>query len=651
MKFLHLKVHSTQTHLRTYRKEAWVFDNPVANKMIADFAELGQPDRIELFRGTPDHFEILRKESIRDNERVQFDENKWPNCDWVRSVVNDVARVESKTIIASNHEDDAGPKLHWRNPIQMRKELNNITRGSMKGRTLYVVPFSMGPVNSSFSITGIQLTDSRYVAESMYVMTRTGEDVISKINSGHSFVRCLHAKADLDPEKRWIVHFPDSQEIYSVGSNYGGNALLGKKCLSLRIASVLGRQRGWMAEHMLITGIHTPEGKIYYVTAAFPSACGKTNFAMIKFPQFLLDQGYRVSTLGDDIAWMYPNQEGQLMAINPENGFFGVAPGTNEKTNFYMWNAIRRDTTFTNTALTKNSEGHYEPWWEGMTDEYPDNLITWDGKVYDPKNKFTNEELKKLGVSRNNKWFPGMTVDKEGVLEKVPAAHPNSRFTTPAKNCEILSEYFNDKDGVPISAFLFGGRRAKLAPLIYEARDWEHGVYVASTMASETTAAATGAVGQVRRDPMAMLPFFGYNIGKYFEHWLNVGKNLEKKPKVFHVNWFRKDKDGKFLWPGYGDNARVIKWIIDRIEGKVSVKDSIIGYLPNAKDIDVTDLNNYSQEKIEQQLLSVDPDLLEQDLEGIDEFYAEIGEHLPAELKEQFHNVKEHIKQQKELKI
>jgi len=613
MKFFLNKVHSTQKTTRSYRKEAAVFSNPVANQMVADFAQLTHPDKIELFLGTRGHFDKLISESVQAGELTQLDPAKWPNSYYTRSDINDVARVEHKTIIASRHEDDAGAKLHWRHPTDIRRELNHIARGSMEGRTLYVVPFSMGPIDSPFSIIGIQLTDSRYVAQSMFVMTRTGEEVIRKINDGHSFVRCLHAKADLNPDRRWIVHFPTSQEIYSVGSNYGGNALLGKKCLALRIASVLGNQSGWMAEHMLITGITDPQGKTTYITAAFPSACGKTNLAMIQPPKHYADLGYKVSTLGDDISWMYVDEEGQLRAINPENGFFGVAPGTSEKTNPHMMNAIKHDTIFTNVALYKNENGQWEPWWEGLTDTPPAGLIDWQGKPYDP-------------------------------ASGKPAAHPNSRFTTPATNAAVLSEHFNDPKGVPVSAFLFGGRRAKLAPLVYEATDWNHGVYVASTMASETTAAATGAVGEVRRDPMAMLPFFGYNIGEYFRHWLTMGTKMEKQPKIFHVNWFRKDENGKFMWPGYGDNFHVIKWIIDRVNGQATAEETAIGLVPG-KDFAVPGLN-ISPERLKE-LFNIDPALWENELESIEEFYAEVGGRLPARLKAELNYAKARIQKLK----
>jgi len=618
MNFFSKKVSSASAR-KSYRLEAALFDSVVANQFVSDFAGLTQPDRIELVTGTRGNYDKLIDESVKEGELIALDQDKWPGCYYARSLANDVARVETKTIIATKHEDDAGPKVHWKNPKTFRRELNHIAHDSMKGRTLYVVPFSMGPVDSSFSIIGIQLTDSRYVAENMIIMTRTGEEVIKKINDGHNFVRCMHAKADLDPDKRWIAHFPDksSPEIYSVGSNYGGNALLGKKCLALRIAGVMGRDRGWMAEHMLIMGVTDPKGETKYVTAAFPSACGKTNFAMMQLPKYYSDQGYKVETVGDDIAWLFVDKYGHLRAINPENGFFGVAPGTSDKTNPNMMKAIKHDTLFTNVAIYKNEKGNWEPWWEGLTDTPPAGLIDWQGNPYDP-------------------------------ASGKPAAHPNSRFTTPAKNSSVLSDKFDSPEGVPISAMFFGGRRAKVTPLITEAFDWNHGVYMAATMASETTAAAVGAVGETRHDPMAMLPFFGYNPGDYFRHWFDMGKKIEKHPKFFSVNWFRKDENGKFIWPGYGDNAYPLMWALDRVDGKVNAVETVLGLKPESLPTPGLPISEEQKKKN----FDLDLDLIEKDHEDIsNKLFADIGDHLPIRMQRQHKEKEKRIKAAKENNI
>ncbi|MDP4132378.1 MAG: phosphoenolpyruvate carboxykinase (GTP), partial [Bacillota bacterium] len=509
---------------------------------------------------------------------------------------NDVARVEDRTFICTTKKEDAGPTNNWMAPKEAYEKLGKLYDGSMKGRTMYVVPFIMGPAKSPFSKVGIELTDSIYVVLNMKIMTRAGKIALDEIGANGDFVKCLHAKKDINPEERYIVQFPEDNTIWSVNSGYGGNVLLGKKCFALRIASFQGKQEGWMAEHMLILGLENPKGEVKYIAAAFPSACGKTNLAMLIPPEKLKKEGYKVWTVGDDIAWIRKGEDGRLWAVNPEAGFFGVAPGTSNKTNPNALAATQSNTIFTNVLMKEDGT----VWWEGLS-EAPSKGIDWKG----------------------NPWTP-----ESGVK----GAHPNSRFTAPANQCPCISENFEAPQGVPLSAIIFGGRRAKTAPLVYESFDWNHGVFVGATMASETTAAAAGAVGVVRRDPMAMIPFCGYNMGEYFKHWIDMGKKIDddKRPKIFNVNWFRLDENGKFMWPGFGDNLRVLNWVIDRCEGKADAKETAIGYLPNKEDIDFEGLD--IDEATIDELLSIDVNVWKEEAEGIREFFKKFDGTLPKEL-------------------
>lgn len=576
--------------------------NEKVNKWLEEQIAMCQPDNVVWIDGSEEQLEALRAEAVSTGEMIKLNEEKLPGCYYHRTAENDVARVEDRTFICTPTEEEAGPINNWMAPDEMYAKLNALYTGSMKGRTMYVIPYSMGPVGSPFSKIGIELTDSIYVVLNMDIMTRVGNDVMDALGADGDFVKCLHAKRDVNPDERYIVHFPQDNTIMSVNSAYGGNVLLGKKCFALRIASYLGKNEGWMAEHMLILGLENPEGEVKYIAAAFPSACGKTNLAMLIPPEYLKEKGYKVWTVGDDIAWLRINPEdGKLYAINPEAGFFGVAPGTSEKTNFNALESTKKGTIFTNVAINNDD---MTVWWEGLDKNPPKNCTNWLGEKVD-----------------------GTTF--EGNL-----AHPNSRFTAPAKNCPCISSEFENPQGVPISAIVFGGRRAKTAPLVYQARDWNHGVFVGATMASETTAAAAGAVGVVRRDPMAMKPFVGYNMADYFGHWLEMGEKLgDNAPEIFHVNWFRKDEDGNFLWPGFGDNMRVLLWILDRVAGKADAHDSEIGLLPTASDIDTTGLG-ISDEQLNE-LLSVDKEVWKEDLANIKEYFAQFGDRLPAEIKNQ----------------
>ena len=577
-------------------------NNKTVLKWLDEVKELVSPDKVVWIDGSEEQLEGIRKEAVESGEMIKLNEEKLPGCYLHRTRPNDVARVEDRTFICSKTKENAGPTNNWCDPQEMYDRLYNIARGSYKGRTMYIIPFSMGPIGSPLAKVGIEVTDSKYVVLNMAIMTRVGQKVLDVLGDSNDWVRGLHASCDIDPEKRYICQFPEDNTIISVNSAYGGNVLLGKKCFALRIASYLGKQEGWMAEHMLILGLENPQGEVKYIAAAFPSACGKTNLAMLIPPEYLQEKGYKVWTVGDDIAWLRINPEdGKLYAINPEAGFFGVAPGTSEKTNFNALESTKKNTIFTNVALNNDD---LTVWWEGLDKNPPKNCTNWLGEKVD-----------------------GTTY--EGNL-----AHPNSRFTAPAINCPCISSEFENPQGVPISAIVFGGRRAKTAPLVYQARDWEHGVFVGATMASETTAAAAGAVGVVRRDPMAMKPFVGYNMADYFGHWLEMGKKLgDNAPAIFHVNWFRKDDEGNFMWPGFGDNMRVLLWILDRVSGKADAHDSAIGLLPTASDIDTTGLG-ISAEELDA-LLSVDKEVWKEDVENIKEYFAQFGDRLPADIKKQ----------------
>jgi len=529
---------------------------------------------------------------LKDGTYLELNQKSYPRCYLHRSNSNDVARTEGLTFICTHKKEDAGPTNNWMAPAEAKDKVRPLFDGAMKGRTMYVVPYIMGPASSPYSKIGVEITDSAYVAASMRIMSRMGKVALDRLGSSNDFVPGLHSLADLNPERRFILHFPEEKLIWSVGSGYGGNALLGKKCFALRIASWMAREQGWMAEHMLILGLEDPSGKVTYMAAAFPSACGKTNLAMMV--SALESQGYRVWTIGDDIAWMHVASDGTLRAINPEAGFFGVAPGTNGKTNPNVMDAIHRNTIFTNVAITESRE----PWWEGIDSAPTPGLVDWHG----------------------NKWAEG----------KSAAAHPNSRYTVPASQSPSISSHWEDPEGLPISALIFGGRRARLAPLVYESHNWQHGVFVGATMASETTAAATGAVGVTRRDPMAMLPFCGYNMGDYFGHWLAMGPKLKTPPKIFHVNWFRRDADGKFLWPGYGENVRVLKWMLDRIEGRAAATETPIGNVPTPSSLTLDGLS-ISRDTLNE-LLAVNPNDWAEEEKAVDQFFARLGSHLPAAL-------------------
>lgn len=578
---------------------------------IDEKIDLVKPDRVVWIDGSQMQLDALRAEAVASGELVKLNEDLLPGCYYHRTAENDVARVEDRTLICSKKEEDAGPTNHWMDPEKAYKMVYDIAKDSYKGRTMYVIPYSMGPVGSQFSKVGIELTDSIYVVLNMAIMTRVGKDVLDFLGDSDDWVRGLHCKCQIDAENRWICQFPEDNTIISVNSGYGGNVLLGKKCFALRIASYQGKKEGWMAEHMLILGIEKPNGEVKYICAAFPSACGKTNLAMLIPPKAYTEKGYKVWCVGDDISWLRKGPDGRLYAINPENGFFGVAPGTNDKSNPNALESTKKNTIFTN--VVRNLDDN-TVWWEGLDKNPPENAEDWLG----------------------NPWN-GKTSDKKG-------AHPNSRFTAPAVNCPCISKEFENPQGVPISAIVFGGRRAKLAPLVYQSKDWNNGVFVGSIMASETTAAAAGAVGVVRRDPMAMLPFCGYNMGDYWQHWIDMGETMEadKLPKIFNVNWFRKDDEGNFMWPGFGDNLRVLEWIIDRCEGKVDAVETAIGYLPKAEDINIEGLEDVTLDSL-RSILDVDAKLWLEETKGIEEFYAKFGDKLPAEMQKQLENLKANL--------
>ena len=574
---------------------------------LDEMKELVTPDEVVWIDGSEEQLESLRKQACETGEMIKLNEEKLPGCYLHRTAINDVARVEGRTFICSRKEEDAGPTNHWMEPQAAYKMLFDIARGSYKGRTMYVIPYSMGPIGSPLAKIGLEVTDSIYVVLNMAIMTRVGQAVLDVLGDSEDWVKGLHCKCDIDEEKRYICHFPEDNYIISVNSGYGGNVLLGKKCFALRIASYLGKNEGWMAEHMLILGIENPQGEVKYVTAAFPSACGKTNLAMLIPPEGYRNKGYKVWTVGDDIAWMRQGADGKLYAINPENGFFGVAPGTNMKSNPNALISTQKGTIFTNVAHNLDDN---TVWWEGLDKNPPENALDWTGEPWN-----------------------GKTSEKKG-------AHPNSRFTAPAKNCPCISAEFDKGEGVPISAIIFGGRRAQTTPLVYQSRDWNNGVFVGSIMASETTAAATGAVGVVRRDPMAMLPFCGYHMGDYFQHWFEMGEKLgENAPKIFNVNWFRLDSEGHFLWPGFGDNFRVLEWILKRCEGKVDAKETAIGYVPYAEDINLEGIQDFDIETLKS-ILEVDKAAWAKEAEGIEEFYKQFGDKLPQELRNQLETLK-----------
>lgn len=595
--------------------ETIMTQNKTVLSWIEEMKALVNPDKVVWIDGSDKQRDELRALAVSTGEMIKLNEEKLPGCYLHRTNPNDVARVEDRTFICSRKQENAGPTNNWCDPQEMYKKLYDIARGSYTGRTMYVIPYSMGPIGSPLAKIGIELTDSVYVVLNMLIMTRVSDKVMDVLGDSDDWVRGLHCKCNIDPENRYICHFPEDNTIISVNSGYGGNVLLGKKCFALRIASYQGWKEGWMAEHMLILGIENPQGEVKYVAAAFPSACGKTNLAMLIPPEYMRKKGYKVWTVGDDIAWMRIGKDGRLYAINPENGFFGVAPGTNEKSNFNALASTRKNTIFTNVCLNLDDN---TVWWEGLNKDLPENALDWKGNKWDPK-KFNKAD------------------------KSTCAAHPNSRFTAPAVNCPCISEAFDKGEGVPISAIIFGGRRAKCAPLVYQSKDWVNGVFVGSAMASETTAAAAGAVGVVRRDPMAMLPFCGYHMADYFQHWLDMGKKLgDKAPKIFNVNWFRTDDEGNFIWPGFGDNMRVLNWILARCEGTADAEETAIGYVPKAEDIDLTDLDLDIDTL--RSILKVDKDVWQKEAAEIEEHYKKFGDKLPKELREQLENLKANLK-------
>jgi phosphoenolpyruvate carboxykinase (GTP) len=568
--------------------------NQALLRWVTEMVTLCKPDRVAWCDGTEEERERLTKEAMQSGVLTQLNQEKLPGCYYHRSNANDVARVENLTFICTPTKDEAGPTNNWMAPDEAYAKLRKLFDGSMKGRTMYVVPYIMGPFGSPMSKIGVEITDSVYVALNMRIMTRMGKQALTMLGDSNDFNRGLHSTLDCSPDRRFICHFPQDNTIWSVGSGYGGNVLLGKKCLALRIGSYLGRKEGWLAEHMLILGVESPEGELTYVAAAFPSQCGKTNFAMMIPPKRF--KGWKIWTVGDDIAWMRVGPDGRLYAVNPEAGYFGVAPGTSMQTNPMAMKTIMKDTIFTNVATTKDGD----VWWEGKDGPVPPELIDWKG----------------------NPWTPKST-------EK--AAHPNSRFTAPAVNNPAVSKFWDDPNGVPISAIIFGGRRATTVPLVIQSFQWAHGVFFGATMGSETTAAATGKVGVVRRDPFAMLPFCGYNMGDYFQHWLDMQGQIAYPPKVFMVNWFRKDKDGKFLWPGYGENMRVLKWIVDRARLRVGGQETIMGWVPKAGDLDLSGLD-IAPEQVDA-ATQVDLNEWKHELESMDEFFGQIGSTMPEVLK------------------
>lgn len=574
--------------------------NPNVNKWVDEMIALTKPEKVVWIDGSKEQLDALTEEvcSLPDDswdKMYKLNQDELPGCLYHRTRPNDVARVEDRTFICSRRKEDAGPTNNWCDPKEMYAKLTPLYDGVMKGRTMYVIPYSMGPIGSPLAKVGVELTDSIYVVLNMNIMTRMGKAAFENLgDESNDFVRGLHSKAQVDPENRYIVHFPEDNTIWSINSAYGGNVLLGKKCFALRIASYQGKMEGWMAEHMLILGVKKPNGEVKYITAAFPSACGKTNLAMLIPPEGYKAKGYEVFTVGDDIAWMKQGEDGRLYAINPENGFFGVAPGTNAKSNFNALASTKKNTIFTNVALNNDTN---TVWWEGLDKNPPENATEWKGA------KVNGKEFTAGG-------------------EKL--AHPNSRFTAPAENCPCISPEFNNPQGVPVSAIIFGGRRASTTPLVYQSFDWVHGTYMGSAVSSETTAAATGAVGVLRHDPMAMKPFIGYNVGDYWNHWLEMGEKLgDKAPKIFNVNWFKQDENGNFIWPGFGDNMRVLDWIIKRCDGEIDAEETAIGYIPKKGDIDVTGIEDEVTPEIMDKLLDVDKELWTKEIAEMRRYYKE----------------------------
>ena len=605
-------------------------NNPNVLKWVDEMVALTKPDKVVWIDGSKEQLDALTDEvcSLPEGNRdkmYRLNQEKLPGCLYHRTLPNDVARVEDRTFICTPTKEEAGPTNNWMDPKEMYAKLTPLYDGVMKGRTMYVIPYSMGPIGSPLAKVGVELTDSIYVVLNMNIMTRMGKQAFENLgDTSNDFVRGLHSKANVDPENRYIVQFPQDNTIWSINSAYGGNVLLGKKCFALRIASYQGKNEGWMAEHMLILGVKKPDGKVVYITAAFPSACGKTNLAMLIPPKTYKDKGYEVFTVGDDIAWMKPGADGRLYAINPENGFFGVAPGTNAKSNYNALASTMKNTIFTNVALN-NADNTV--WWEGLDKNPPEDATEWKG------------------AKVNGKEYTSV-IGADGKPQKL--AHPNSRFTAPAVNCPCVSPEFNNPNGVPVSAIIFGGRRASTTPLVYQSFDWTHGTYIGSAVSSETTAAAVGAVGVLRHDPMAMKPFIGYNVGDYWAHWLEMGEKLgDKAPKIFNVNWFKQDEEGHFMWPGFGDNMRVLDWIIKRCEGTIDAEETAIGYLPKKGDINLEGIEDEVTPEILDKLLYVDKDLWKKEIAEMRRYYKEDisdkGGHIPTTLIAQLDKLEERL--------